>query len=119
MSMPRPRAMVIPIGCVVLVTQTSTGYKLDTFTSPTQLKHKGIRRIADKIFGDRDDLDPDEWYQNSGSPYVVTSQTSTMRHHHAAFKLEATNPNAKPKTLSQDEFCKPMEPGWYYYIIRD
>jgi len=122
MSMPRPRAMIIPIACVVEVQETNTGYRMDTFTAAEQINHQGIQQIASQIFdSSNEDLDPDESQQTPSAPFIIASHTLAMRHPFSAYKMttgQALDPNVKGVLLTQDEFCQPMQPGFYYYIIR-
>jgi hypothetical protein len=123
MAMPRPRAMIIPICCVVTVTQTKAGYSMNTYTSAGQINHAGMQEIAPQIFdSSNEDLDPGESDQVSNAPFVIASHTLAVRHPFSAFKMtmgQPLDPNVKGVLLTQDEFWEPMSPGFYYYILRN
>jgi hypothetical protein len=122
MSMPRNRAMIIPIGCVVRVTQTRGIYSLETYTEAAQISHKGLKKIAPQIFDVKNqELDKEDIAEITGSPYIISSQTIGIRHFFVASKMDASSPNdptVTGKELTQAEYWLPMAPGYFYYMIR-
>jgi hypothetical protein len=115
--------MIIPIGCVIHVTQTRGIYSIETFTDASQINHKGLKKIAAQIFDpknqelDKEDIGPNP----TGSPYIIASQTVGIRHFFVASKMDASSPNDPNVTgqeLTQADYWKPLDAGYFYYMIR-
>jgi hypothetical protein len=125
MAMPRPRVLMLPFGCVIILTQNKltaiSKASMEIYTDPTDIDglHAELYGRGNIITNAKnDDLDPGQTYVSKKIPAVIANATITVKNTHTAYKVENTL-GAKKTTVKGLEFQKPMLAGYFYWLEKN
>jgi|GEM_PF-3962381 len=117
MSMPHPRMMTSPIGCVAVLRTTKVGPQVDITYDEDQIKalHPAFTaQLAHDIVA-TEWLTADKTYQAFNIAASVTGSKSSLPTNYNVWSLNANDPNAKVVKIGPAEL--EMEPNFYYWLL--
>jgi len=128
MSMPHPRVLMIPWGCVIIM-HTTRSRKRTRRRAATWVEiflkseigtllpdSPGLSEIA-TIIDTWDDLPSSDWAPGINPPAVIANSSAPLTSVWRARRLNALSKAATPKDVGATEYTKSMRPDHYYYIV--
>jgi hypothetical protein len=115
MTMPHPRVMMIPMGCVILVETDSGGHIQLNFISKYTTVPPTLKPYMKAIFGDDDQDLTTKNYEYDPYAFVLNEKTINTSQSHFAYSLDAYDAKATPQRYTS--FKTALVPGFYYFVV--
>jgi hypothetical protein len=117
MSMPHPRVLMIPFGCVIqlVVVRSVATVKIYTDIKSLASTYPGLKPYA-TIIPNEDDLPSGSYYANTKPPPVFAQDSLRIIQPWVAMKLSTASGAVAQKLTDPDEFQAPMLENYLYFL---
>ena len=116
MSMPHPRAFIIPFGAVITSSKIGKHTRVEIYTDKTEIEklHPALAGLG-SVITKHDDLPPSRIVANAGAAAMLARKTIFVHKKHNAFMVKKGTTAAKTAVPAADHE-KPLKIGWYYWL---